>query len=167
MQDTQNFPDQRMVKIAKVGIKNVSHPIFFSDSNTENGNVTLPSTAIFSFFVELPSTKKGTHMSRFPTLLYDFAPYFSLKKLEEMAHEINKRLESKVAFVETDFTYFHEKFAPVSKTRGLANIQIKINVKAKENKQTETILSIKIPVKSLCPCSKAISNMVPIVNGAI
>ena len=157
MQDTQDFPDHRMVKIAKVGIKDVSHPIFFSDIG-EQETITFPSTASFSFFVELSAAKKGTHMSRFPTILYEFAPYFNLKKLEKMAHEINKKLESDISFIETKFTYFYEKFAPVSKTRGLADIKIQLNIKANSQKNiTDTQLIIQIPVKSLCPCSKAIS----------
>jgi GTP cyclohydrolase IB len=157
MQDTQDFPDHRMVKIAKVGIKDVSHPIFFSDIGGQE-SVTFPSSASFSFFVELSATKKGTHMSRFPTILYEFAPYFNLKKLEKMANEINKRLESEISFIETKFTYFYEKFAPVSKTRGLADIQIHLKIKANsQNNTTDTQLIIQIPVKSLCPCSKAIS----------
>lgn len=158
MQDTQDFPDHRMVKIAKVGIKDVSHPIFFSDIGEQN-SVSFPSTASFSFFVELSSTKKGTHMSRFPTILYEFAPHLNIHKVEEMAREMNKRLESNVSFIETKFTYFYEKFAPISKTRGLADIQIHLKVKANNVTQntTDTQLSLQIPVKSLCPCSKAIS----------
>jgi GTP cyclohydrolase IB len=157
MQDTQDFPDHRKIKIAKVGIKDVSHPIFFSDID-ENETVTFPSTASFSFFVELSATKKGTHMSRFPLILYEFAPYFNLIKLEEMARNINQKLESRISFIETKFTYFYEKLAPVSKTKGLADIKIHIKIKTNsQNNLTETQLIIQIPVKSLCPCSKAIS----------
>ena len=157
MQDTQGFPDQRMVKIAKVGIKDVCHPIFFSDIGQDNF-VTFPTTATFSFFVELSSTKKGTHMSRFPTILYEFAPNFNLKKFEEMAHAINNKLESQTSFIETKFTYFYEKYAPVSKTKGIADLEIQLKIKANSiNNTAETVMSIQIPVKSLCPCSKAIS----------
>ena len=157
MQDTQGFPDHRMVKIAKVGIKDVCHPIFFSDMGQDR-LVTLPSTATFSFFVELSSSKKGTHMSRFPTILYDFAPYFNITKFEEMAHYINEKLESQTSYIETKFNYFYEKFAPISKTKGIADLKIHLKIKADSLKNTtETILSIQIPVKSLCPCSKAIS----------
>ncbi|APJ03267.1 GTP cyclohydrolase FolE2 [Silvanigrella aquatica] len=161
MQDTQNIRDQRMVKISKVGIKEVSHPLFFYDRD-EKESAALPSTGVFSFFVELPAEKKGTHMSRFPSILYEFAPYFNLKKFEHMAHEINEKLQSDTAFIETKFTYFYEKFAPVSKTRGLTDIKVALKIKAKKNsKNTETQLTLQIPVTSLCPCSKAISE-----NGA-
>ena len=109
MQDTQDFHDHRMVKIAKVGINNVSYPINFSDIG-ENSPSLYPSTATFSFFVELSATKKGTHMSRFPLILYEYAPNFSIVKFGEMAHEINKKLDSKTAYIETQFTYYYEKY---------------------------------------------------------
>lgn len=158
MQDTQDIPDHRMVKIAKVGIKNVCYPIFFTDINELNTTL-YSSTANFSFFVELSAKKKGTHMSRFPIILYDFAPHFTLKKLEDMAHEINKRLESDVAFIETNFSYFYEKHAPISKIKGLIDIEVQIKIESYlQKKATNTQLIIKVPVTSLCPCSKAISD---------
>jgi GTP cyclohydrolase I len=159
MQDTQNFSDKRMIKIAKVGIKKLRHPIFFLDEKTLTSPVEplLSTTACFSFFVELPATKKGTHMSRFPTLLYDFAPYFSLTKFEAMAQEINTRLESQKAFVECEFLYFYQKPAPISQTPGLAEVSVSLEIQATRGQTPRSTLRVKVPVKSLCPCSKAIS----------
>ncbi|WGL59283.1 GTP cyclohydrolase FolE2 [Pigmentibacter sp. JX0631] len=157
MQDTQAFPDQRMVKIAKVGITEVNYPILFQDQNQIASQV-LPSTANFSFFVELPAHKKGTHMSRFPSILYEFGSLLSIQKLEKMAAQINERLESSKAYIKTSFQFFYEKEAPVSKIKGIANVDVTIEVSSCLTTRTkESILQVKVPIKSLCPCSKAIS----------
>lgn len=157
MQDTQAIPDQRMVKIAKVGITEVNYPILFADLN-QTGQCVLPSTANFSFFVELPAHKKGTHMSRFPSVLYEFGSHLNLQKLEQMAEEINNRLESSKAYIKTSFQYFYEKEAPISKIKGITNVDVTVEVSSNLNtKINEIILQVKVPIKSLCPCSKAIS----------
>ncbi len=157
MQDTQAFPDQRMVKIAKVGIKNVNYPILFQDSDAKKTQ-TYPATATFSFFVELPANKKGTHMSRFPSILYEFGSDLSLEKLENMAVEINHRLESTKSYIQTAFQFFYEKEAPISKIKGLADVLVEVEtISCLKSQTTESILTIQVPVKSLCPCSKAIS----------
>lgn len=157
MQDTQAFPDQRMVKIAKVGIKNVNYPILFQDKDDKTSQ-PFPSSATFSFFVELPAHKKGTHMSRFPSILYECGSHLNLKKLEQMAIEINQRLESTKSYVQTSFQFFYEKEAPISKIKGLADVFVEIEtIACLTTSTTETILNIQVPVKSLCPCSKAIS----------
>jgi GTP cyclohydrolase I len=156
MQDTQDSKDYRMIKIAKVGIKNVKHPIIYADHPLQKQN--FPSVALFSFFVELPENKKGTHMSRFPVLLYEFAPHFTLQKFQELALAINQKLESQVSYLEANFPYFYEKYAPVSNSKGLADVQIDLKVTGyAQTNSADTELSITIPVKSLCPCSKAIS----------
>ncbi|KAB8031978.1 GTP cyclohydrolase FolE2 [Fluviispira multicolorata] len=154
MQDTQNFLDNRKVKIAKVGIKDVKYPIFYKDTSEKNN---FPSVANFSFYVELPAEKKGTHMSRFPTLLYEFAPHFSLNKFEKMTENMLNTLETSKAYLEVDFIYFYEKEAPVSKLKGVTDICVNIQTEAQLNQKTKTKLSLQIPIKSLCPCSKAIS----------
>lgn len=157
MQDTQASSDQRMVKIAKVGIKDVNYPILFQDL-TDKAEQVYPSAAKFSFFVELPAEKKGTHMSRFPAVLYEYGSQLSLAKLEQMALDITTRLESTKAYVLTSFHYFYEKAAPVSKIKGLADVFIEIETTASvQSGRAESSLKIQVPIKSLCPCSKAIS----------
>ncbi|BBH52547.1 GTP cyclohydrolase FolE2 [Fluviispira sanaruensis] len=154
MQDTQNFLDNRKIKIAKVGIKDVKYPIYYQDIN----NISqIPSVADFSFYVELPADKKGTHMSRFPTLLYEFAPFFSLQKFEEMSVKMLEILECNKTFLNADFIYFYEKEAPVSKIKGMTDIAVSIEIAVTRNETALTKISLRIPIKSLCPCSKAIS----------
>src|SRR6185503_4593235 len=98
MIDIQNSIDYRNIPIKNVGIKNVKHPIAFTDSDNEK--TTVQSVAQFSLFVGLPQDKKGTHMSRFLSVLYDFAPSLSMESLVTLSMEINKKLESKNSFIQ-------------------------------------------------------------------
>lgn len=155
MQDIQSSQDYRKIPIARVGIKNVTHPIFFTDAG--DAQASHPSVATFSLSVSLPAEKKGTHMSRFLSILYESMPYFSIQKAVDLTATMCERLESNSSFISAEFPYFYEKFAPVSKTPGLADVLVRIEV---ENNQenTQKKLTVEIPIKSLCPCSKAISD---------
>lgn len=154
MQDIQSSKDYRHVPIAQVGIKDVSHPMFFSDLG-EN-NTTLASVGNFSLSVALPSDQKGTHMSRFMSVLYEFMPNFSIQKSIEMTSKINNLLESTSCFFAVDFSYFYEKQAPVSKTIGLDHVLVRLEVENHFEKVNNKLV-VTIPITSLCPCSKAIS----------
>lgn len=150
----QNSVDYRNIPICHVGIKNVKHPLSFSDSDSEK--TTIQSVANFSLFVDLPQEKKGTHMSRFLSILYDFAPSLSMEKFVTLSTELCKKLESQNSFIQASFPFFHKKQAPVSKTPGFLDVEVTFEI---ENISglIQKKLSVVIPIKSLCPCSKAIS----------
>ncbi len=154
MIDMQNSLDYRNIPICHVGVKNVKLPIAFSDSNTNNPPVQ--SVATFSLYVDLPQEKKGTHMSRFLSVLYDYTPSLSTQNFVALSHKINQILESKNSFIQASFPFFHTKNAPISKTPGIIDVDITIeteNISGVINQK----LSVIVPIKSLCPCSKAIS----------
>lgn len=158
MIDVQNSHDTRNIPLCHVGIKNVKHPLTFTDSDKDH--TTVQSVANFSLFVNLPQEKKGTHMSRFLAILYDFTPSLSLEKCVALSGEINKKLESQNSFIQICFPFFHKKQAPISKTPGFLDVDVILeieNIAGVANKK----LSVIVPIKSLCPCSKAISE-----NGA-
>ncbi|MBX9703454.1 MAG: GTP cyclohydrolase, FolE2/MptA family, partial [Silvanigrellaceae bacterium] len=159
MLDVQSDEDVRKIKIAKVGINKVLYPITFEENN--GLEIKHCSTVgEFAFFVELPAEKKGTHMSRFLSVLYDFSPFFSFEKFNLLSQTINERLESHTCYFNVKFKYFFDMYAPVTKTKGTAHADVKLSLKNKNNTISKK-LSIKVPVKTLCPCSKAISE-----NGA-
>lgn len=156
MIDVQSHKDERRVPIASVGIRNVSHPISFADLGAQGESATV---GRFSLAVALPAHKKGTHMSRFLTVLYEHAPHFSMAQFGSLCRSLTQRLESTRSHLSVVFPYFFEKRAPVTQSRGLAEVTVSIEIThdLERDDALHSILSVHVPITSLCPCSKAIS----------
>jgi GTP cyclohydrolase I len=153
MIDMQNSSDYRNIPISNVGIKNVKLPISYSDNALKS---CINTVGVFSLYASLTKDKKGTHMSRFLSLLYSVSNQLSMNKLCELSTSLNKNLESENSFIQGCFTYFYKKEAPVSKIMGVIDIETTIEIENKAG-NIQTMLSVAAPITSLCPCSKAIS----------
>lgn len=153
MKDVQNMKDTRNIAIDRVGIKDLVVPILVQQKNKQQQ----PVTAKVNIFVDLPSNKKGTHMSRFVEIIEDFRNTpISISVIRQILRTIKQRLEAKTAYIEVCFTYFIEKVAPVSRKKALMNYQCEISSMLNGEK-SNYIVKVKVPVSSLCPCSKEIS----------
>ncbi len=150
--DVQNSVDTRHIAIDKVGIKDIRHPIRVKD-RSEGEQHTI---AHFNMYVELPHNFKGTHMSRFVEILNNHEPEISVESFEDMLVEMSDRLEARVGHIEMTFPYFVNKTAPVSKVRSLMDYQVTFSGEIRDGRRSTTI-KVVVPVTSLCPCSKKIS----------
>jgi GTP cyclohydrolase I len=150
--DCQNQPDSRQLRIDKVGVKGLLHPIEVLDK----ANVIQATVARFSLLVDLPKDFKGTHMSRFVEVLNAHGRLVHVRNLPKMLHELQGKLTAEIAHIEVEFPYFLEKEAPVTKAKGLVDYQVKFDAAAHGKDVTFTV-TVTIPVTTLCPCSKAIS----------
>lgn len=74
----------------------------------------------------------------------------------EMLEEIRAKLQAERAFGRITFPYFIEKAAPVSGSAGLMEYQCSYEGEATTS-NSKFFISIKVPIATLCPCSKAIS----------
>ena len=151
MDDVQNYPDNRKLKINKVGIKNIKYPIAVLDRK----NGIQHTIASVNIFVDLPHEFKGTHMSRFVEILNEYRGEISIKNFSQILARIKERLNAQSAHLEVEFTYFIEKQAPVSKARSL--MEYTCRFKGLLADEEDFILSVTIPVTTLCPCSREIS----------
>lgn len=149
--DTQNQHDIREIPIDKVGIKNLKYPISVKDRD----NGIQHTVATVSMTVDLPKEFKGTHMSRFVEVLMNKRE-IHLDSIYEILKEMQQKLHANTAHIELDFPYFREKQAPVSKKPSLIDYRIKFHAVMEKNKK-DVIMSVIVPVKTLCPCSKNIS----------
>ncbi len=150
--DIQNSVDTRCIAINKVGIKDIRHPIRVRDrSGGEQHTI-----ASFNMYVSLPHHFKGTHMSRFVEILNAQEREITLQSFADMLLETTDRLEAETGHIEMTFSYFVHKCAPISKVQSLIDYQVTF---IGEIRQGEPILNVKVvvPVTSLCPCSKQIS----------
>ena len=151
--DVQNSHDNRQITIDKVGIKDIRHPVRVKD-RSEGEQHTI---ATFNMYVELPHNFKGTHMSRFVEILNQHEREISIKSFREMLEEMGERLEAEVGHIEMDFPYFINKKAPITGVESLMDYQVTFKGEI-NNHQTSLLLKVVVPVTSLCPCSKKISD---------
>jgi len=153
MEDVQSSRDTRQIAINKVGIKDILHPVRVKDrSDGEQHTI-----ANFNMYVNLPHNFKGTHMSRFVEILNRHEKEISVESFEGMLLEMAERLEAESAHIEMSFPYFVNKTAPVSKVESLLNYNVSLIGEASHGKIT-TWIKVIVPVTSLCPCSKKISD---------
>ncbi len=157
MQDVQSERDDRRIPITKAGIKHLLYPIVVLDRE----NKRQPTVADVSLYVDLPHHFKGTHMSRFVEVLNEHRGLISLRTIEAILATIIRRFDSSTAHLEIRFPYFVEKAAPVSGARSLMNYQCAFLAAMDRRRRPvrpDLVVEVAVPVGTLCPCSKAISD---------
>lgn len=152
MRDIQSEEDNREIPLEKVGVKKVKYPVTVLDKN----NKFQSTTATVDLFVNLPHHFKGTHMSRFIEVFHKYHEDISRQHFIDMLEEIREKLNAEKAYGSISFPYFIEKKAPVSNAAGI--MQYLCSYEAEVSSENNNFyLTIEVPVASLCPCSKAIS----------
>jgi GTP cyclohydrolase I len=150
--DVQSSADQRQLAIDRVGIKAIRHPIRVA----ERGGGVQHTIAMFNMYVRLPHHFKGTHMSRFVEILNAHEREISVETFQVMLDEMLVRLEAESGVIEMNFPYFINKSAPVSQVQSLMDYDVTFTGEIKNGQKTFS-MKVVIPVTSLCPCSKKIS----------
>ncbi|MEW5890635.1 MAG: GTP cyclohydrolase FolE2 [Pseudomonadota bacterium] len=151
--DVQNFADKRQLAIDKVGIKSIRHPVRVMD---KSGGVQ-HTIAQFNMYVGLPHNFKGTHMSRFVEILNSQEREISVESFESILREMVRRLEAETGHIEMTFPYFIAKKAPISKVESLMDYDVTFVGEIQEGGKYVFTMKVVVPVTSLCPCSKKIS----------
>jgi GTP cyclohydrolase I len=154
MQDIRHTPDHRNVDIDRVGIKNLLYPIVLLDRSNETQNTT----AEVDFFVALPRKFKGTHMSRFVETLNRYRSAIDPRRIDEILGFAREQLEADTAHLTMTFPYFVMKVAPVTRSEGLMNYICTIAASLGPDRELATQLTVRVPLTSVCPCSKQISD---------
>ena len=150
--DVQSTADTRHLAINKVGIKDIKHPIRISDrSDGEQHTV-----ATFNMYVNLPHNFKGTHMSRFVELLNSNKGEITVASFKDILARMSKTLAAEAGHIEMRFPYFVNKPAPISGVESLLDYDVTFIGEIRGGKTTMTV-RVVVPVTSLCPCSKEIS----------
>jgi GTP cyclohydrolase IB len=154
MKDIQSQCDTRNLPIDKVGIKNLRYPVTVRDRREGRQNTV----ASINMYVDLPHHYKGTHMSRFVEMLHLLRTEVSLKRFADLLDQMKKHLDAASAHIEMTFPYFIEKKAPVSGAPGLMDYTCRIIGYSDSHNQVDLISEVNVPISSVCPCSKAISD---------
>lgn len=152
--DIQGTPDHRDMAINQVGVRGLRYPLRLLDASGE-AHATVAS---ITMTVGLPPTVKGTHMSRFVEIMEAQDAPLSLIDMKALFNRMRHRLEARSGRVEFVFPYFIRKQAPVSGVTSLIDIDAGITLSSDHSSRTDVILKVVVPVTSLCPCSKEISD---------
>jgi len=152
MEDIQNHIDNRNIDIDQVGVKGIRYPITVLDKDMGKQQTV----AKINMYVNLPRYYKGTHMSRFVEILNEHSRRISLENFSQILQEVKERLNAESAHMEITFPYFINKAAPVSGIQGL--MEYKCTFKGSLNKGSDLVIMINVPITTLCPCSKEISD---------
>ena len=152
IEDVQGRADTRRIPINRVGIKDVSHPVRVKDRAAGEQHTI----ASFNMYVNLPHDFKGTHMSRFVEILHDHEREISVGSFRAMLEEMTARLEADAGHIEMSFPFFVTKRAPVSGVESMMDYRATL-IGERRDGRTETWMRVAVPVTSLCPCSKEIS----------
>jgi GTP cyclohydrolase IB len=153
LEDVQNRHDLRGIPINKVGVSDLSYPVLVMD-RTQTWQHTV---ARVSLSVALPHHFKGTHMSRFVEILNRHRGEITMRTLPTVLQELRDRLAAEQAHIELEFPYFVERVAPVSGASAVMDYQCAF-IGESDGQTEDFVLRVTVPVTSLCPCSKEISD---------
>jgi GTP cyclohydrolase I len=151
VEDVQSRADTRRIPINRVGVKDIRHPVRVKDRSAGEQRTV----AMFNMYVNLPHNFKGTHMSRFVEILHHERE-ISVDSFRSMLTEMATRLDAQAGRIEMSFPYFVTKRAPVSGVESLMDYQATL-IGETCNGDTSLWVRVVVPVTSLCPCSKKIS----------
>jgi GTP cyclohydrolase I len=156
MPDVQGSVDARNLPIDRVGVRGLRYPVVFG----LEGDARLPSIAEFSLSVGLAADRKGTHMSRFVALLETMnkeGRQMTPASMATLVQEMVSLLEATEGSIELSAPFFIEKAAPVSGVKSLMDYRVGFQAHSVDGR-AQVVMQVAVPVKSLCPCSKEISD---------
>jgi GTP cyclohydrolase I len=153
LDDVQARPDTRGIALDEVGIRGLRYPIVVWDRERDKQETI----AEITMSVSLPAHVKGTHLSRFVETLGEHAGEVTMRTIPGILAALRQRLDAGRARIEVSFPYFIERAAPVTSARALLDYQCQFTGDA-DARGCRFTLTVRVPVTSVCPCSKAISD---------
>jgi GTP cyclohydrolase I len=151
--DVQSQPDARGMAINRVGVRDLRYPITVMD-RASGWQHTI---ARISLSVSLPPQHRGTHMSRFLEVLNQHRGELTIRTVPLLLGDLKQRLHAEDAQLEVRFPYFVERRAPVTGAAGMMDYDCGFNAST-VGERLNFAVTVCVPVTSLCPCSKEISD---------
>ncbi|BEL10803.1 GTP cyclohydrolase FolE2 [Actinoplanes sichuanensis] len=151
--DVQGMPDQRGVALDDVGIEGLRYPLLVADAQ----GAKRETVATVDMAVSLDANVKGAHLSRFVEVLHAWRDQLAPDSALRLVEDLRTRMGSGSARVHLAFAYFLERQAPVTGARSFSEYQCALTASVSTGDPVLT-LGVRVPVTSVCPCSKAISD---------
>ncbi len=152
LHDKQSERDYRELRIDKVGVRGLRFPITVRDK----AHTVQNTIATIGMFVDLPKEFKGTHMSRFIEVLNAHGHVVHVENITEILYALQEKFHAATSHLEIEFPYFMVKQAPVTGQEGVMDYVARFDATACQ-KEIDFVLTVKVMVTTLCPCSKAIA----------
>jgi GTP cyclohydrolase I len=153
LEDVQARPDHRQLPIDEVGISGIRYPVTVWDRALGKQETI----AEVTMSVDVSQDAKGAHLSRFVEVLHDSACDIGPDSASLILHSLKERLGADRASLEFSFPYFLRRLAPVTGSAALLDYQCRYSA-ALDDSVVYLALTARVPVTSVCPCSKAISD---------
>jgi GTP cyclohydrolase I len=141
------------MKLSTVGVKDIRFPV----SIREKSGSLQKTVASISLHADIPKRYRETCVSTFIRVLNKYQADMSVNILTQLLTEVQDELQAEAASIEMFFPYFIEKKAPATKTKSL--MEYNCGFTANIGKGEDLMLSVRVPVTTLCPCSKEISTV--------
>jgi GTP cyclohydrolase I len=153
MKDVAAERDERGITIRRVGVRDIHLPVRIREKGGGHARVV----GTFDAGVELAHYQRGTHMSRFVEILAQWSKKdVGSPEIREMLNEVRERFHARAAALTLSFKYFLTKPAPV--TRIPSDLDYDCWFAGRLQDETyEFTLGTVVPITTLCPCSKEIS----------
>lgn len=153
MNDVQNYSDKRGISVDQVGVWDIEYPVTVKDRASGSQNTV----ASVDMTVQLLPQFKGTHMSRMVEILNRVRDEITMANIPQILSSMRTSLDSPQAVISLRFPYFIEKKAPVSASPSLFPVSVLFSGFSDSTGGDSFILGVRVPVTTLCPCSKEIS----------
>ena len=142
------------INIEAVGIKDIKLPVRIREKNGGLQNTV----ATVSMQARMPGAYRESCVTVFTQALNKYMDEMSVTIFSTLLEEVRGNLQAESASIVMSFPYFIEKKAPVTGTRSLMEYNCTFTGSVAGGKEGEDfILSVLVPVTTLCPCSKEIS----------
>ncbi len=151
MPDLQSSKKDFLFEIEHVGIKNLVYPVKI-DGFQSIGN--------FEFSTSLNQDEKGINMSRILESVekhYDNGIELDFDSLYRLLRSLQERMEQNAAGLDVSAKWFFNRYSPITQQKAVGNADIRYILSVSDDKLTKKSLGIEVPVTTLCPCSKEIS----------
>ena len=156
IEDVQGQSDDRGLTIEQVGISEVKLPMVVQDR--ERGHQQVTATVRIS--ASLSAVERGTHMSRFVELLDRFKTRpLNPELLEILLESVVDRLGAERSYLDVSFLYFRTKRSPLTQEPAIMGYPCRLggDCEKSDGMKFRKLVEVEVPILTLCPCSKAIS----------
>jgi GTP cyclohydrolase I len=140
-------------RLDEAGISDLRYPItvHLTDGSQQS------TVASVSFAASVAADTRGVHMSRFVESLHVWRNRIGVSTLLPLLEELRDRLSGTSAFANFDFPLFLERVGPVSGGGALVAFDCSLEGHL-DSRDARCTLTTRVPVTSLCPCSREISD---------
>lgn len=151
--DLQSSRPGVAMRIDWVGVSHLRQPLLVLDRS----HAKQETVAELMLAVDLDASARGAHLSRFLDLLAEADNELTTRTAATLLADMRHRLGAGAARVVAEFPYFIEKRAPVTGAKGLLDIATSFTF-TDRGSGAEFVLRVTVPVTTLCPCSRAVSD---------